>query len=377
MGKGELTLEEQFLKEGDHSANFPPVDVHDAVIEAIGLSKVRLAADPLTRLHDGDTPLIMQRTETLTGAKHRRKKILRIPVRSWAVALILIVLLGGGYSLYTIGPGQAAKFHYEVLPYEPLLATEEGGTIDLLKTPLTPGPQMPQRQVSKEEELLNIKYAEGFKAVEKLLLPGEFASFVLRQEGGGEQYRTGVISPTMIFTDYSSYLTKAEKYTAPSLKQPDYMPEGYAFEEAWIQPVFKNIEEKELLALTGGIKLEGGFRVTWRQEPLKNVNFDYATLVYKKGESQVRINARHIKGKTGTVETLMWTKTTRVENIDINGKQLIYLEPAKNDDFKTGYKYRLVWSDPEQEMIYDLTANPENTVLTKDEAVRIAGAMMN
>ncbi|MNL82433.1 hypothetical protein D3C87_2098130 [compost metagenome] len=66
-----------------------------------------------------------------------------------------------------------------------------------------------------------------------------------------------------------------------------------------------------------------------------------------------------------------------MENIDINGKQLIYLEPAKNDDFKTGYKYRLVWSDPEQEMIYDLTADPENTVLTKDEAVRIAGAMMN
>lgn len=376
MGKGELTSDEQFLKEGDHSADFPPVDVHDPVMEAIGFGKARLAADPQTHLHDGDTPEIMQRLETLSGAKRSRKRILWIPVRSWAAVLLLIAILGGGYTLYSANPGQAAKFQYEVLPYEPLQATEEGGTISILKSPLTPGPETTQRQPNKEEELLNTKYAEAYKAVEKLLLPEEFALFVLRQEGGGGQFRIGIISPDMSFTDYSSYLTNAEKYSAPSMKQPDYLPEGYAFDEAWIQPVFKHIDDQELFALTSGIKLSDGFRVAWRQESPENIDFDNSSLIYKKDGNQVRVNARRIKEKTGTVETLVWTPTTSVENINIGGKQLIYLEPDKNDDFKAGYKYKLVWSDPEQEIIYNLTANPENTGLTKDEFIRIAGSMM-
>lgn len=377
MGKGELTSEEQFVKDGDRSAEFPPVDVHDPVMEAIGFGKARLTADPQASLHDGDAPEIMQRIEMVTGMKRSRKRILRIPVRGWAAALILIVLLGGGYSLYSSVPRQAAKFQYEVLPYEPLQATEEGGTIEITKVPLTPGPDLPQAEPSKEEEQLNTKFAEAYKAVEEMLLPEEFASFVLRQEGGGGQHRSGVISPAMTFTDYSSYLTKAEKYAAPRLMQPDYIPEGYVFDEARIQPLFTNIDEQELLALTGGIELEGGFRVTWRREPADNITFDSAALEYKNGESKVRISAKRMKQNTGPVETLMWTQTTSVENIDINGKQLIYLEPSNNEDFKIGYKFKLIWADPEARMIYDVTAPPENTTLTKEDIIHIAAGMMN
>lgn len=83
MGKGELTSEEQFVKDGDRSAEFPPVDVHDPVMEAIGFGKVRLTADLQASLHDGEAPEIMQRIETVTGIKRSRKRILRIPVRGW------------------------------------------------------------------------------------------------------------------------------------------------------------------------------------------------------------------------------------------------------------------------------------------------------
>ncbi|MEI2397049.1 DUF4367 domain-containing protein [Paenibacillus sp. FSL R10-2199] len=377
MGKGELTSEEQFVKDGDRSAEFPPVDVHDPVMEAIGFGKVRLTADLQASLHDGDAPEIMQRIETVTGIKRSRKRILRIPVRGWAAALILIVLLGGGYSLYSSVPRQAAKFQYEVQPYEPLQATEEGGTIEIMKMPLTPGPDLPQAEPSKEDELMSAKYKEGYEAIGKLLLPGEYATFVLRHEGGDGRSQIGIFSPLMIFTDYSSYVTSAEKHTAPILKQPGYMADGYTFDQAYVSPSFKQMNEEELLALSGGIELEGGFRVTWRREPADNITFDSAALEYKNGESKVRISAKRMKQNTGPVETLMWTKTTNVETIHVNGKQLIYLEPSNNEDFKIGYKYRLIWADPETRMIYDVTAPPENTTLTKDEIIHIAAGMMN
>lgn len=382
MGKGELTPEERFLKEGEQSSQVSPVDVHDTVMAAIGLGKIHPAADPAPALMEGNTSdlMIMHRAGEAAGSGKAGKQLTRRrPVRGWAalLALVLLVLVGGGYSLYYGDSGQAAEFQYEVLPFEPLPATEDGAKIDLSVAPLTPGPDVPQPPVSEEDELLNLKYSEAYEAVDKLLQPGEFASFVLKQEGNGERYRIGVVSPVMIYKDYSGYLADARKYTAPELSQPLQLPEGYAFDEAWIRPVFKSVDEQELFALTGGFELAGGFRVTWRQEPLANINFDHATLVYKQGENQVRINARRIADKTGTAETLMWTRTTIVENIEVGGQRLIYLEPSDNEDFKIGYKYRLVWANPQERMIYDVTAGPENVNLTKDELIRIAAGLMH
>ncbi|GGF98045.1 hypothetical protein GCM10010912_48470 [Paenibacillus albidus] len=377
MGQDKLTPEELFLKEGDHSAKLPLVDVHDSVMEAIGLGYCGFAADPVPHLKEGNTLDIMHKMEPEARAERRRKRTLRRRAGGWAAALILVVLVGGGYSLLVEGPGQTAKIQYEVLPYEPLLATEEGGKVVRSNKPLfLSAEKIPQRQESKEEKLFREKYSEAYKAVEKLLLPEEFASYVLRKEkAGGEPPQIGIVNRMMLFNDYSSYVAKAKKYTAPNLKQPEYMPEGYVFDQAWIQPDFE-IKEKELLALTGGIKLEGGYRVSWRKEPLDSINFDNSGLSYKKGQTMVSISVKRLKEKTGIVESLLWTKNTIMENILANGTQLIYMDHSKNGEIKLGYKYRLVWADPENNMLYNLTTTPESS-LTKEEVIHIAAGMMN
>lgn len=380
MGKSELTPEEQFLKDGDRSMDVRPVDIHDPVMEAIGFGKIRCTPELETPLPGGETIDIMRRVETETRLARDRKRILRMPMRNWAAALILIVLLGGGYSWYTGGPRQAAGFEYEVLPYKPLQATKGGGTIGLTKHPLTPGPaasQPPLRKPSKEDEQWKLKYKEANEAIRKLLLPGEYATFVLRQDGRKGGNELGLYCPPMKFTDYSAYKTRAEKHSVPLLKQPEYMPDGYTLDNAWIIPVLREIDEKNLLAGTSEIKLGDGFRVTWRREPAENIAFNNSSLIYKNGKSQVAIKARRIDAQTGTVNGELWTKTTTIENIDIGGKQLIYLEPSGNEDIKVGYKYKLVWADPEAQIVYDVTANAENATLTKDEIIRIAAGMMN
>ncbi|MEC0170768.1 hypothetical protein [Paenibacillus graminis] len=377
MCKDELTSDELFLKEGDHSAQLPLVDVHDSVMKAIGLGNDRLMMEHASQRQAGNTPNVMQSMEPVVEAERYRKRTLRRHMGRWAAALILIALLGGSYSLFIESPGQAAKFQYEVLPYQPLVVTEEGGQVVRSNKPIfLSEKKIPQRQESKEDKLFSEKYSEAYKAVEKLLLPEEFASYVLRQEkAGGELPVIGVVNRLMLFNDYSSYVAKAKKYKAPDLKQPEYMPEGYVFDQAVIRPYFE-IKEKELLALTGGIKLEGGYRVPWRKEPLGSINFDNSGLSYKKGQAIVNISVKRLKETTGIIESLMWTKNTIVENILVNGTQLIYMDHSRDGKVKLGYKYKLVWADPKNNMLYDLTASPESS-LTKEEVIRIAAGMMN
>ncbi len=377
MCKDELTSEELFLKEGDHSAKLPLVDVHDSVMKAIGLGNDRPMMEHASQLQVENTPDVIQSMEPVAEANRYRKRTKGRHMGRWAAALILIALLGGSYSLFVESPGQAAKFQYEVLPYQPLVVTEEGGKVVRSNRPVhLSEKKITQMEESKEEKLFREKYSEAYEAVEKLLLPEEFASYVLRQEkAGGEPPQIGIVNRMMLFNDYSSYAAKAKRYTAPDLKQPEYMPEGYVFDEAWIIPYFE-IKKKELLALTGGIKLEGGYRVSWRKEPLDSINFDNSGLSYKKGQTTVNISVKRLKEKNGIVESLIWTKNTIMENILVNGTQLIYMDHSKNGEVKLGYKYKLVWADPAKNVLYDLTTSPESS-LTKEEVIRIAAGMMN
>lgn len=100
MGKRELTPEEQFLKEGDRSAHWNTVDVHEPVMKALGLEGALSAEEDENLLQtlppSGEEPKVMRRMETRTG---RRQK--RIPVKSWAAAVLALVLLGGGYTQFS------------------------------------------------------------------------------------------------------------------------------------------------------------------------------------------------------------------------------------------------------------------------------------
>ncbi|MEK4063601.1 MULTISPECIES: DUF4367 domain-containing protein [Paenibacillus] len=379
MGKSELTSEEQFLKDGDRSANLIPVDVHGPVMKALGLGGTLPAAEEQTALQtlppNEGAPNVMRRLETEAAAGRGRRRFLRIPVQGWVAALLVLVLLGGGYTQYSGEVRQGAGAQYKVLPYKPLPATTSGGMIEKPNEPLIPWPA--KAQPSKEDELYKMKYAKGYNAIETLLLPGEYATYVIKREDGKEESHLGLYCPPIIVKDYSTYKTSVEKHHAPEVKQPGYMPDGYALDEAFIKPSFIKVEDDKQFKGESEIDLGDNFRMTWKREKAENIAYDSSTLVYKKGKIQVRISASRVDEKAKPAESLMWTKTTKVENIDIGGKQLIYLEPSSNEKIDLGYKYRLVWSDPEAQIIYNMSVRQEKSELTKDEVIRIAAGMMN
>lgn len=377
MGKSELTPEERFLKDGDRSAHFIPIDVHEPVMKALGLSGTLPAVEEQTPLQtlppNGGAPNVMRRLETEAGTGRSRKRILRIPVQGWVAALLVIVLLGGGYTQFSGELRQRAQFQYKVLPYKPLQATKSGGMIEKAKEPLTPLPA--QVQPSKEDKIYSMKYSKGYITLEKLLLPGEYATYFITR--GKEEPYLGMYRPPITFKDYAAYKASAEKHNAPIVKQPGYMPEGYALDQAIIKPsLIKVPDEKEL---QGGSERDLGdnFRLNWRVEKAENVAYLFSSLVYKKGNVQVRISASRVDEKDKPADSLSWTQTTKVENIEVGGKQLIYLENSSNKKIDMGYTYNLVWPDPEAEIIYNVIVRQEKSELTKDEVIRIAASMMN
>ncbi|WP_019908816.1 DUF4367 domain-containing protein [Paenibacillus sp. HW567] len=371
MGKSELTPEEQFLKEGDRSAAFITVDVHDPVMQTLGLGGTFPAAEAQSPQQDRMAPDIMRRMETEAGMGRSRKR--RVSLRVWAAALLVIVLLGGGYTQFSGELRQGAQFQYKVLPYKPLQATKSGGMIEKAKEPLTLLPA--QVQPSKENKIYSMKNSKGYNTLEKLLLPGEYATYFITR--GKEEPYLGMYRPPITFKDYAAYKTSVEKYNAPIVKQPGYMPEGYALDQAIIKPSFIKVpDEKEL---GGGSERDLGdnFRLTWRVEKTENIAYLFSSLVYKKGDVQVRIGASRVDDEAKPAESLSWTKTTKVENIEIGGKQLIYLEPSSNEKIDLGYTYNLIWPDLEAHIIYHVTVRQEKSELTKDEVIRIAASMMN
>lgn len=393
MGKRELTPEEQFLKEGDRSAQWNAIDVHEPVMKALGLEGALSAEEDETLLQtlppSGEAPKVMRRMETKTV---RRQK--RIPVKRWAAAVLALVLLGGGYIQFSgkLQQGvearssgevrQGAGARYKVLPYQPLPATASGGTlIEKAKEPLKPyipeaQPGIGHEANQKESILYNQKSSQGAELIKELLLPGEYATYVITREDREEEGSMNMYRPPLTFKDYTAYKTSVAEHNAPVLEQPAYLPEGYALDEAIIKPSFLKVPDIQELEGGNGRDLGDSFRLAWRVEKAENIVYPYSSLVYKRGEAQVRIGATYVDDNLYPADPLPWSEQTKMENIEIKGRQAVWSDDSGNKKLDLGYKYKLVWSDPDVKVIYSVIAGQENTELTKDELIGIAASMM-
>lgn len=393
MGKRELTPEEQFLKDGDRSAHWNTVDVHEPVMKALGLEGALSAEEDETLLQtlplSGEAPKVMRRMETRTG--QRRK---RIPVKGWAAAILALVLLGGCYTQFSgkLQQGaeaqssgevrQGAGAQYKVLPYQPLPATASGGTlIEKAKEPLKP--YIPNAEPGAEYEanqklsiLYNQKYSKGAELMKELLLPGEYATYVITREDEEGEGSMNMYRPPLTFKDYTAYKTSVEEHNAPILEQPAYLPEGYALHEAIIKPFFLKVPDVQELIGGNERDLGDNFQLAWRVEKAENIDYPYSSLVYKKGEVQVRIGVSRVDDNQNPADPLSWSEHTKMENIEIKGRQAIFSDDSDNKELDLGFKYELVWSDPDAKVIYHVKVGQENTELTKDELIGIAASMM-
>lgn len=382
MGKGELTQEERFLKEGDRSAGIPPVDVHDPVMQMLGIAGVLPADSEDIALQTipprEGAPKVMRRLETEAATGRGRKRFMGIPAKGWVAAAMVLVMLGGGYTQFSgeVGREAGAKVQYKVLPYKPIPATNSGYMIEKTKYPITPSKNPSKVQpLSKGDEMYSLKYKKSISTLEKLLPLGEYATFLIERKDGKGVHGLGLYCPPIMLKEYSVYKTSVEKYKAPELNKPKYLPNGYTLEQAIVRPSFIKVDDN--LKVTGVSKIDLGdnFQMRWRKEKPENITYE-SSLVYKKDKIQMRISASRVDEKAKPGESLLWTKTTKVENIEIDGKQLIYLETSANEEINLGFKNRLIWADPEAKIIYNMSIVQEKSELTKDEIISIAASMM-
>lgn len=212
--------------------------------------------------------------------------------------------------------------------------------------------------------------------MKELLLPGEYATYLITREGEEGEGSMNMYRPPLTFKDYTAYKTSVEEHNAPILEQPAYMPEGYALDEAIINPSFLKVPDVQELKDENKRDLGDNFQLAWRVEKAENVDYPYSSLVYKKGEAQVRISVSRVDDNQNPADPLSWSEHTKMENIEIKGKQAIFSDDSDNKELDLGFKYRLVWSDPGTKVNYRVSVGQENTELTKDELIGIAASMM-
>lgn len=129
--------------------------------------------------------------------------------------------------------------------------------------PFPPGVQLSTEDESyKENKLYSMKYSKGFNTPEKLLLPGEYATYVITREDRKEDRSLNMYRPPITFKDYAAYEASVEKHNAPIVKQPGYMPEGYALDEAAIRPSFIKVPDEKQLEGGSVRDLGDNFRLT-------------------------------------------------------------------------------------------------------------------
>lgn len=90
----------------------------------------------------------------------------------------------------------------------------------------------------------------------------------------------------------------------------------------------------------------------------------------------MRIGVSRVDDNQNPADPLSWSEYTKMENIEIKGRQAIFSDDTDNKELDLGYKYSLVWSDPDAKVNYRVIAGQENTELTKDELIGIAASMM-
>ncbi|MFD2875995.1 hypothetical protein ACFTAO_08580 [Paenibacillus rhizoplanae] len=131
--------------------------------------------------------------------------------------------------------------------------------------------------------------------------------------------------------------------------------------------------------LKGGNERDLGdnFQLAWRVEKAENIDYPYSSLVYKKGDVQVRIGVSLVDDNQNPADPLSWSEYTKMEKYrDKKVDRPFFSDDSGNKELDLGFKYELVWSDPGAKVIYSVIAGQENTELTKDELIAIAASMM-
>lgn len=384
MRDGDLTAEERALRQYDAVGEFPSIDVRSTVMARITAeSTAEPETVPMSAQAMPGKLTIMEKVELFAGHKPRRRHAaLRRRVSIAAACSVLLLAAATGYYNYQDDTSQATAIPYVQKAYEPLIDKEHNFKISLMDQADN------TEQTKKVDPVVQGKQKEANEEVEQLmeqLQPGEMAAFATHT---GAEYELPLqyVAKPFSYEKYSDYESALAEWSAPELRVPDNLPEGYTFTEGLIAPPSrtKTVEDSKqnpIMFLGETSFLEGtepsDTLTVWRN--IKWDQAEQANLIFKKGQQTLKIAAFAYKPRQAS--NFYTNGMSSTENIHIQlqnagnteDHELIYLEAAADD--KVYFKHMLLWMDRDAQVSYQLYDSGDSQ-LTKEQLIQIAGSIM-
>ncbi|QQZ58743.1 DUF4367 domain-containing protein [Paenibacillus sonchi] len=378
MPESRLTLAEQRLKKYDNAVGAKTINVHASVMEVIEQKygslrdEHRMGKNGIVNDYMPDT---MQKVgETVVVISPSKRSVLKKRGLAYAAPFLLLLSLAVGYLQDSQSEmKQKGDIHYTVIAYEPLVDPVSGFRFSMKEKP----EGVPQEPLSTEEKIRNEKNKLAVAFLDKQLLPGEKASFVIRTKAAvnGEDV-VFTHSVPFRYEDYPAYLSKQAEMATPMLEQPDYLPNGFSFKEGFFYPYSSgtaNVDSskkrvQKLDAFTAR-DLGDGYELKWKKGSEFNEQA-YSILTYADGNQLVTIRADRVEGRRKIEHQRLGHSV--VETIQMEGRKLLYTKSASNSWWD--YRHSLYWLEPKSGTYYSLSDN-RNSKLSKEEMLKIAASM--
>ncbi|MNW47750.1 hypothetical protein D3C74_250930 [compost metagenome] len=168
--------------------------------------------------------------------------------------------------------------------------------------------------------------------------------------------------------DYEEYSKLLSKHNAPELKQPEWLPEGYAFQSGEIVPPYYFFLSEPYQKMLKELKAEAKGKKYYAKQ-LKWSEAGEAALVFSKDSDIIRISAKRMHPLITEV-TKVAGKGEKLEKLSIDGIEAIYTTNSN-----ALYAINLTWEDADNHLEYTISTYKKSP-LSKEDLVAIAESIM-
>ncbi|GGF65203.1 hypothetical protein GCM10010912_07770 [Paenibacillus albidus] len=390
MCKIQYTAEEQLLRNYDQSADVESIDVRQPVMKAIAdkYGDNHVHAEVVPKDTEGHSTIMTRLDKKEAGDTRRRPVYLR-RIIAYSTALLVALSIGATYYVHTAKLSQSTPIEYRLKEYEPI---EDPGTSFSIKLEEIKPEKASDEQIAQAVKQ-NEKYQQAKQWVEKQLLPGERAFFLVGQDLE-KNAKTGMAVQPLYFDGYSAFSARQTELNAPALPEPRYIPSGYAFTEGQILPETSIISALadstgtapgeqaangaeayqrliEEMATMKATELGGNYKLVWKRLPkagTESVKVTYTS--DSPDEQKITIQATYYAQKT--MASFNTWGIQKVDNVTVNGKEFIYMRAAPQSG--QNYAQQLLWLDPIHDTYYTLS-DTKGSPLSQEQMIKIAVSM--
>lgn len=283
-----------------------------------------------------------------------------IRIRRKAVVLIICIIIA-----LTSITGYAASRYVQILNKKGEVIVD---TKEIREDLYTPHVKTYQKMLSKYKE-----------RVQEQLKSGELVAYYVHDDALNAYDTTNKVKTEYkpkVLGSYAAFYEELKKASGPSIREPEYLPAGYAYESGKVFPsvvegeaAWENLKKLEPEFIREAESSKSGAKLYIK--PLIWNKAGSANICFTNGKDTITFGAFH-RPKSSSPVTTQHSPNNLVEKLTVNGIDVVYKESTGGKD---NYKRRVEWLNEKAEAYYVVSDNT-NSALPKSEFIRVVKSII-